>query len=125
MPDTEPPSTSVELHAESWTSVEPEAEPTVFSDLPDDAIERIATACADDLCEGVTSLCFLSRCDRRLHGLVLSAATLARCAAQHGIMNASHASLALLDVIETITGLGTNRVYVRSGIELAPLDACC
>ena len=88
--------------------------PTRFSDLPDDVLERIACALAEDLCAGVASVCRLSRVDKRLHGLALSADTLARCAAQHGLQ-ATSASLELLDVVETVTGLGTNRVFFASG----------
>ena len=50
-------------------------------DLPDDVLERVACAIANDLCAGVTSLVMLSRCDQRLHSLALSAETLGRCAA--------------------------------------------
>ena len=87
--------------------------PSTFAELPDDVLERIACALTDDLCEGVRSLCMLSRCDVRLRSLALRADVLGRCAAQHGLHGS--ATLPLLDVIETVTGLGTHRVYFASG----------
>lgn len=95
--------------------------PTSLSELADDVLERIACALTQDLCAGVRSLCMLSRCDQRLHDLALRADMLSRCAAQHGLAgSASSASLPLLDVLETVTGLGTNRIFFSSGRR--PLD---
>ena len=89
--------------------------PACLPTLPDDVLERIACVLAHDLCGGVSSLVMLSRCDRRLHTFAVDPGVLARCAAVHGVEDASTASLALLDVIETVAGLGSHRVHFANG----------
>ena len=96
------------------TVLPPEDAPPNLTDLPDELISSIACSIAEDLCDGVRSLIALSRCDRQLRSVALHSSTLARCAAVHDI-DAGIPSLALLDVIETTVGLGTNRIYFSSG----------
>ena len=87
--------------------------PKTLLDLPDDALSAICAAITSDLCEGVSSLIALSQTNKALHAVATSSSTLSRCAAQNGI-TAISPSLALLDVIETVKGLGQNRIYFKA-----------
>ena len=95
--------------------------PTTVDDLPDELLERIVMALAEDYCSGVVSLVRLARCSRQLHALVANPSVLALCAAQYELSSApavtfaSHVSFELLSVIETVAGLGTNRVLFTRG----------
>lgn len=79
--------------------------------LPDDILERIGAAVVSDLAGGATALAALASSCGRLRALLSSAAFVSSIAAQYGVSGLS--SLEGLAVLETVTGLGTNRVYFR------------
>jgi len=102
--------------ATSDTPTEEPPTPPAFADLSDDVLERLCLALIDDFCTGVTSLVRLSRCCHRLHGLASDPTIISRCAEVYGIRSRSpgqRVRLALLGVAETVTGLGTNRIFFK------------
>jgi hypothetical protein len=88
--------------------------------LPEDCIDTLCAVLADDLCTGVYSLIRLSRTCKRLYDVVASPRCVQRCADQHGLKvlalegeRSSSGVLEVLGVIETVVGLGTNRIYFQ------------
>ena len=82
--------------------------PTLES-LPDDCHTNIARWIIDDLCSGSLSLLSLARTCRRFHDLC-GAASFASAIASAVHRCPGARSLEALAVLETLTGLGTNRV---------------
>ena len=101
-----------EVWTEAMDSSDDDQPPTTLTDLPDELHVCITSALADG--GGVRSICMLSRTDKRWNALALHPSTLQRCAERHGIADHPHVSLALLDVIETCRGLGTNRIFFQA-----------
>jgi len=77
--------------------------------LPDDVLERIGSVVVSDLAGGVAHLSALAASCRRLWAVFTAAGFVSRLAAERGVSGLS--SLEGLAVLETVTGLGTNRIY--------------
>ena len=88
--------------------------PLLLDDLSDDHIELICLAAANDFCGGATVIAQLAACSRRLCSVISDPARIARFAAVYEILSLpTQAPLRLehLGVLETVAGLGTNRIY--------------
>jgi hypothetical protein len=79
--------------------------------LPDDILQRIGATVGADLAGGATALAALASSSVRLRALLSSAAFVSSLGTPHGVRDLS--SLEGLAVLETVTGLGNNRVYFR------------
>ena len=85
-----------------------------LDDLSDDNIELICLAAANDFCGGATVIAQLAACSRRLRAVIGDPARIARFAAVYEILSLPTQQplrLEHLDVLETVAGLGTNRIY--------------
>ena len=91
------------------------AEPALLlDDLSDDHIELICLAAANDFCGGATVIAQLAACSRRLRTIITDPARIARFAAVYEILSLPTQQplrLEHLGVLETVAGLGTNRIY--------------
>ena len=91
------------------------AEPALLLDeLSDDSLELICLAAANDFCGGATVIAQLAACSRRLRAVISDPARIARFAAVYEILSLPTPQplrLEHLGVLETVAGLGTNRIY--------------
>ena len=88
--------------------------PLLLDDLSDDHIELICLAAANDFCGGATVIAQLAACSRRLRAVIGDPARIARFAAIYEILSLPTPQplrLEHLGVLETVAGLGTNRIY--------------
>ena len=95
--------------------MEATAEPALLLDeLSDDSLELICLAAANDFCGGATVIAQLAACSRRLRAVISDPARIARFAAVYEILSLPTPQplrLEHLGVLETVAGLGTNRIY--------------
>lgn len=78
--------------------------------LPEDVLSRVGNALVDDLCGGATALTQLSRTSHTLQRL-FGGSGIQAVAMERGICGPT--SLEGLAVLESVVGLGTNRIFFR------------
>ena len=94
----------------------PEPPLLLLDDLSDDHIELICLAAANDFCGGATVIAKLAACSRRLRAVIGDPARIARFAAVYEILSLPSPQplrLEHLGVLETVAGLGTNRIFIE------------